>query len=62
VAEIVGAASGIGHTILESQRFLRTDQVFAGILVIGLLGILADFTMIVSHRKLFSWMEQASVS
>jgi NitT/TauT family transport system permease protein len=61
VAEIVGAASGIGHTILESQRFLRTDQVFAGILVIGLLGILTDFTMIILHRRLYSWTEKANV-
>lgn len=60
VAEIVGASTGIGYKILESQRFLRIDQVFVGVLVIGLLGIIADLGMLGMHRLLFPWAEKAS--
>lgn len=60
VAEIVGASTGIGYKILESQRFLRIDQVFVGVLVIGLLGILADLGMLAIHRLLFPWAEKTS--
>ncbi|UFP95846.1 ABC transporter permease [Gloeobacter morelensis] len=42
VAELVAANSGLGYRILVSQRFLKTDEIFVGILVIGLIGLAID--------------------
>lgn len=41
-AEMIAAASGMGYLILDAQRMSRSDKVIAGILVIGLVGILVD--------------------
>ncbi len=41
-AELLAAASGLGHLITESADFGQTDKVFVGILTIALLGSLAD--------------------
>jgi len=42
VVEMVAAESGIGRVIINSQRYLETGKVLAGVLTIGLLGILSD--------------------
>lgn len=57
VAELVAANSGLGYSILKAQRFLRTDQIFGGILVIGLLGLLCDRLFALATRKFFPWAE-----
>ncbi len=55
IAEIVGSSSGLGHLMIESQRFLRTDNIFAGIIIIGILGILTDYLFKASSKILFPW-------
>lgn len=59
IAEIVGASSGLGHLAIESQRFLRTDHVFAVIVVIGLLGLATDAFFQKSYKLLFPWTEKS---
>lgn len=54
-AEIVGATSGIGLVIVEAQRLLRTENVMAGILVIGLLGLVTDLVMKRLYPLFFPW-------
>jgi NitT/TauT family transport system permease protein len=34
-AELIGASSGIGHMITDSQALLNTGQIIFGIIVIG---------------------------
>jgi NitT/TauT family transport system permease protein len=58
IAEIVGSSSGLGHLMIESQRFLRTDNIFAGIMVIGLLGILTDYFFKITQKILFPWKDK----
>lgn len=55
IAEIVGSSSGLGHLMIESQRFLRTDNIFAGIVIIGLLGVLTDYFFKYMSKLLFPW-------
>ena len=56
VAELVAANSGLGYAILKAQRFLQTDKIFAGILLIGLIGLLTDQAFRFAHRKAFPWV------
>lgn len=48
-AEMVAAASGLGHMILFAQQMSRTDKVIIGIILIGTIGYLSDklFGMII---------------
>ncbi|WP_076593622.1 ABC transporter permease [Herminiimonas arsenitoxidans] len=55
VAELVAANSGLGFSILKAQRFLQTDKIFAGILLIGLVGLLTDLAFRWLHRHCFRW-------
>ena len=55
VAELIGASSGIGHMITDSQALLATDQIIFGIIVIGLIGLVSDFAFKALNRKLFPW-------
>lgn len=55
VAELIGASSGIGHMITDSQALLATDQIIFGIIVIGLIGLVSDFAFKWVNRRLFPW-------
>jgi NitT/TauT family transport system permease protein len=55
VAELIGASSGIGHMITDSQALLATDQIIFGIIVIGLIGLVSDYTFKALNRRLFPW-------
>jgi len=55
VAELIGASSGIGHMITDSQALLATDQIIFGIIVIGLIGLVSDFAFKAFNRRLFPW-------
>ncbi len=55
VAEIVAANSGVGHFIIQSQRFLETSNVIAGILIIGVLGLAFDLFFAYTSMWFFPW-------
>ena len=55
VAELIGASSGIGHMITDSQALLATDQIIFGIIVIGLIGLASDLLFKAANRRLFPW-------
>jgi NitT/TauT family transport system permease protein len=55
VAELVAAESGLGKHITLAQRFLRTDQIFLGLIVIGLIGLLIDLGFRMLMRRSCAW-------
>ena len=55
VAELIGASSGIGHMIVDSQALLNTGQIIFGIIVIWLIGLISDFAFKALNRRLFAW-------
>ena len=60
VAELVAANTGLGYSILKAQRFLKTDAIFVGIVVIGLLGLITDIVLGFLIKKIFPWEESVS--
>lgn len=42
VAELVAAEEGLGKRILLAQRFLRTDEIFAYLIILGVIGFALD--------------------
>ena len=57
VAELIGASSGIGHMITDSQALLATDQIIFGIIVIGLIGLVSDLGFKWTNRRSFPWAQ-----
>jgi len=60
VAELVAAQSGLGYAILRAQRYLQTDKIFAGILLIGLIGMVIDQLFRLAHRIAFPYLHGRS--
>lgn len=57
ISELLAAESGLGYTIMRSQRTLQTDKVLFCILVIGCIGLLTDLIFRLLFRWLLPWAE-----
>ena len=55
VAEMVAASNGLGYMILKSQRYLATDTIFAGLILIGLI---TDWIFRILTRIVAPWQEK----
>jgi NitT/TauT family transport system permease protein len=55
IAEIVGARDGIGAMMMRAGRTLSVDMIMAGILTIGVLGVLTDLLFRWTARLLLPW-------
>lgn len=58
-AEMVAAKAGIGVMVLNAARFLATDIVFLGIVVIGAIAFMFDLMMRAMEKKLVPWKGKA---
>ena len=55
VAELIGASSGISWFINQQGKYRNYDNVFAGIILIGLIGLITDQMLAFIGRFLFPW-------
>jgi NitT/TauT family transport system permease protein len=55
IAEIVGADNGIGAMMMRAGRTLSVDEIMAGILTIGVLGVMTDILFRIVARLLLPW-------
>jgi sulfonate transport system permease protein len=54
-AETVNANSGLGFLITQGQTYLQTNQVFVGLVIYSILGLLADQFVRFLERVLLRW-------
>lgn len=54
-AEMLAASEGLGYLIFTSRLYYRTDWIFAGIIVLGIIGFLADKLIRFLAFKLFKF-------
>ena len=57
-AELISASSGLGYLISDASEMARTDQVFVGIFMIAILGILGDFLFQKALFKVAPWSKK----
>lgn len=57
IAEVVATSSGLGYSIMKAQRFSRSDEIFVGIVILGLLGLVTDMLFKVVQPRLLPWAE-----
>ncbi|MGH8387343.1 MAG: ABC transporter permease subunit [Pseudomonas sp.] len=58
-AEMVAATAGLGFMVLTASKFMATDVVIMGILVIGAMALLFDLGMRWLERRLVPWKGKA---
>jgi len=61
VAELIGVKSGITAFLYQAQRYKQFDNVYAAMLMIGLIGLFSDQLLAWLEKRLFPW-EKGSVS
>lgn len=54
-AEMVAAVSGIGWMVLDASKFLRSDVIFVGIIIMGITGIVLDKFIRTIEDKVVPW-------
>ncbi|MGE4499417.1 MAG: ABC transporter permease [Hydrogenovibrio sp.] len=55
VAELIGTSSGITWFITQQARYKNFDNVFAAILIIGIIGLVTDLVLARIGKRLFPW-------
>jgi taurine transport system permease protein len=58
-AEMVAATSGVGWMVLDASKFLRSDVIFMGNIVMGLTGIALDRIIRLAERRVVPWKGRA---
>jgi NitT/TauT family transport system permease protein len=56
IAEIVAAQSGIGFVIWTARRYMKTPEVMAGVIAIGIIGLVTDQLLRQLHRRAFRYL------
>lgn len=59
VAELIGTSSGITWFITQQARYKNFDNVFAAIMIIGVIGLVSDLILARLGKKLFPWDKPA---
>ncbi len=54
-AEILAGSDGIGWMVFNAGRFLRSDFVFVGVIIIGLMGVALDRILVLAETGLVHW-------
>lgn len=62
VAELIGTSSGITWFITQQARYKNFDNVFAAIIIIGIIGLLSDIVLAKLGKRLFPWDKTANKS
>lgn len=58
VSELIAATEGLGRRISVAGRFLRTDEIFVGLIVIGVIGLTFDLLFQYALRVTCRWADQ----
>jgi NitT/TauT family transport system permease protein len=62
VAEMVGTTSGITYFINQQARYRNYENVFAAIIIIGVIGLTSDLVLGRLGRSLFPWRSESAGS
>ena len=52
---MVAARQGIGWMVLDASNWLKSDVVFAGVIIMGLTGILLSAVVMMFEKRIVHW-------
>lgn len=55
-AELIASSAGLGYLIVDAENLARTDIVLAGILIIGVIGLVADLLLKWGIARAAPWL------
>lgn len=55
IGEILGTTDGLGYTIIEFQRGFQIPEMWSGVFVLGLLGVLLSLLFRLVERRVLVW-------
>ena len=55
VSEMLASTDGIGFAILQAQRSFEIREMWAGILLLGLLGYVLNLVFVLVERRVLHW-------
>jgi sulfonate transport system permease protein len=55
IANIFGATSGLGYFVIQAQQSFDVRGTWAGLLMIGLIGVLANGLFLIVQHRLLAW-------
>ena len=58
VSELIASTEGLGRRISVAGRFIRTDEIFVGLIVIGVIGLTFDLLFQSLLRVSCRWADQ----
>lgn len=61
VAELIGSSSGITWFITQQARYKNFDNVYAAIIMIGIIGLFSDMVLAWFGKRLFPWERTKSL-
>ena len=55
VTEMQAAQTGLGFNILMAQRSFRSPELYAGTIVLGVLGFFTNYALVRAEKRLLRW-------
>jgi NitT/TauT family transport system permease protein len=60
-AEMIGATAGLGYLIMYSQETFNIPEMYAGIVVLAIMGLGINYVLRLIERSFTSWKQDVSV-
>ena len=58
VTEMQASLPGLGHDVFLAQRSFRSAELFAGLIMLGLLGVVINHGLQLAERRILRWRPQ----
>jgi ABC-type nitrate/sulfonate/bicarbonate transport system permease component len=55
IGELLGSTNGLGYTVVEFQRGFQIPEMWSGVYVLGLLGVLLSLAFTLVERRVLNW-------
>ena len=59
IGELLGATNGLGYTVVEFQRGFQIPEMWSGVFVLGLLGVVLSVAFTLVERRVLNWYHGA---
>jgi ABC-type nitrate/sulfonate/bicarbonate transport system permease component len=59
IGELLGTTNGLGYTVVEFQRGFQIPEMWSGVFVLGLLGVLLSLAFTRVERRVLNWYHGA---
>lgn len=57
-AEMIGANNGIGYLVISSQYLFKIPQMYAALVILGVIGVVINYALVAGERRMSKWRLQ----